>query len=125
MDGGGGGGVGGGPRIRGKGIAWVDMPVDEGEEIEEEGDGEEGAGPRPTDPVWRKLFMRKRKVEHMKSADGAITYRCSTHDCPHVLRHKHDKVTGIWVLQVRASAPSPIISSLSLRCTDDARCAGT
>ena len=77
MDGGGGGGVGGGPRIRGKGIAWVDMPVDEGEEIE--GDGEEGAGPRPTDPVWRKLFMRTRKVEHMKSADGAITYRCSTH----------------------------------------------
>ena len=57
------------PRIRGKGIAWVNMLVNEGGE---EGDGEKGAGPRPTDPVWRKLFVRTRKVELLNSANGTV-----------------------------------------------------
>ncbi len=104
MDPAGGGGAHG-RRIRGKGISWVDVSDDEGEESEE--DDEEEAGPRPTQSMWRKAFMRKRKVELVKSAEGLFSYRCPVPGCPYVMRHKQDKVVGTWALQVKNLPPPP------------------
>jgi hypothetical protein len=76
------------------------VPDGEGAENDEEGNGEDETD-RPNLSSWRKGFMRKWKVELVKSAKGIISYRCQKPGCPYVMRHKQDKVVGTWELQVK------------------------